>query len=63
MFLYQLTNKIRGLFLAIIIRLGILEVFEKLSPQKKRLIIKKILILDRGTRACFSKTSNYYYSN
>jgi hypothetical protein len=61
--LYQFVNKIRGFLLAIIIRLGILEVLKELDPRKERLIIKKIFILDRGTRACFSKTSNYYYSN
>jgi hypothetical protein len=42
---------------------SILEILEKLSPRKERLIIKKTLILDRGTRVCFNKTSNYYYSN
>jgi hypothetical protein len=45
------------------IRLSILEVLEELSPRKERLITKRILILDRGTRTCFSKTGNYYYSN
>jgi hypothetical protein len=63
MFLYQFVNKIKGFLLAIIIRFSILEVLEKLSPRKERLITKRILMLDRGTRACFSKTSNYYYSN
>jgi hypothetical protein len=63
MFLYQLVNKVRGFFFAIIIGLGILEVLEKLNPRKEKLITKRILILDRGTRVCFSKTSNYYYSN
>jgi hypothetical protein len=63
MFLYQLVNKIRRFLLAIMIGLSILEVFEKLSPRKKRLIIKRILIFDRETRVCFNKTSNYYYSN
>jgi hypothetical protein len=42
---------------------NILEILEEFSPRKKRLITKRILILDRGTRTCFSKTSNYYYSN
>jgi hypothetical protein len=63
MFLYKLVNKVRGFFFAIIIGLGILEVLEKLNPRKERLITKRILILDRGTRVCFSKASNYYYSN
>jgi hypothetical protein len=45
------------------IGLSILEILEELSPRKERLITKKILILDRGTRACFSKAGNYYYSN
>jgi hypothetical protein len=63
MFLYQLINKIKGFLFAIMIKLGILEVLKELSPRKKRLITKRILILDRGIRACFSKTSNYYYSN
>jgi hypothetical protein len=63
MFLYQFVNKIRGFFFAIMIRLSILEVLEKLSLRKKRLITKKILMLDRGTRTCFNKTGNYYYSN
>jgi hypothetical protein len=47
----------------IMIRLNILEIFEKLSLRKERLITKRIFILDRETRVCFSKTSNYYYSN
>jgi hypothetical protein len=47
----------------IIIGLSILKVLEKLSLRKKKLITKRILILDQGTRACFNKTSNYYYSN
>jgi hypothetical protein len=47
----------------IIIGFSILKVFKKLGLRKERFIIKRILILDRGTRACFSKTSNYYYSN
>jgi hypothetical protein len=45
------------------IGLGILEILKKLSPRKERLITKRILILDQGTRVCFNKTSNYYYSN
>jgi hypothetical protein len=45
------------------IRFGILEVLEELNPQKERLITKRILILDRKTRAYFNKTNNYYYSN
>jgi hypothetical protein len=61
--LYQLVNKIRGFLLAIMIRLSILEVLKELNPRKERFIIKRILILDRGTRACFSKAGNYYYSN
>jgi hypothetical protein len=63
MFLHQFVNKIRGFLFAIIIKLNILEIFEKLGPRKERLIIKRIFMLDRGTRACFSKTGNYYYSN
>jgi hypothetical protein len=63
MFLYQLVNKVRGFLLAIMIGLGILEVLEKLNLRKEKLIIKRIFILDRGTRACFNKTGNYYYSN
>jgi hypothetical protein len=63
MFLYQFVNKIKRFLLAIMIGVSILEVFEKLNPRKERLITKRILILDRGTRACFSKTGNYYYSN
>jgi hypothetical protein len=47
----------------IIIRFSILEVLEKLSLRKERFITKKILIFNRGTRTCFNKTSNYYYSN
>jgi hypothetical protein len=61
--LYQLVNKIKGFFLAIMIGFGILEILEKLGLRKEKLIIKRILILDQGTRTCFSKTSNYYYSN
>jgi hypothetical protein len=61
--LYQLVNKVKGFFFAIMIRLGILKVLEKLSSRKEKLITKRILILDRKTRVCFSKTSNYYYSN
>jgi hypothetical protein len=61
--LYQLVNKIKGFLFAIMIGLSILEVLEELSPRKKRLIIKRILILDRETRVYFNKTSNYYYSN
>jgi hypothetical protein len=61
--LYQLVNKVRGLLLAIIIGFSILEVLEELGPRKERLITKRILILDRGTRACFSQAGNYYYSN
>jgi hypothetical protein len=38
---------------------GILKILEKLGPRKEKLITKKILIFDRGTRTCFSKTSNY----
>jgi hypothetical protein len=45
------------------IRLSILEVLEELDPRKKRLITKRIFILNRGIRVCFSKTGNYYYSN
>jgi hypothetical protein len=45
------------------IGLGILEVLKELGPRKERLITKRILILDRGTRTCFNKTNNYYYSN
>jgi hypothetical protein len=63
MFLYQLVNKIKGFFLAIMIGLSILEILKKLSPRKERFIIKRIFILDRGTRVYFNKTSNYYYSN
>jgi hypothetical protein len=63
MFLYQLVNKVRGLLLAIMIGLGILKVLEELGPRKKRFITKKILMLDRGTRVCFSQAGNYYYSN
>jgi hypothetical protein len=63
MFLYQLVNKIRGFFLAIIIGFSILKIFEEFSSRKKRLITKRILILDQETRVCFSKTNNYYYSN
>jgi hypothetical protein len=63
MFLYQLVNKIRGLLLAIIIGFSILEILKKLSPRKERLIIKKILIFNQGTRVCFSQAGNCYYSN
>jgi hypothetical protein len=63
MFLYQLINKVRGLLLAIMIGLSILEILEKFGSRKKRFITKRILILDRGTRTCFNKTGNYYYSN
>jgi hypothetical protein len=63
MFLYQLVNKVKGFFLAIIIGLSILEVLKKLGPRRERLITKRILIFNQGTRVCFSKTSNYYYSN
>jgi hypothetical protein len=45
------------------IGLSILEMFEKLSLQKERFITKRIFMLDRKTRACFSKASNCYYSN
>jgi hypothetical protein len=47
----------------IIIGLSILKILEKLSLRKEKLIIKKIFIFNRKTRICFSKTSNYYYSN
>jgi hypothetical protein len=47
----------------IIIRLSILKIFEELNLRKEKLIIKRIFIFDRGTKTCFSKTSNYYYSN
>jgi hypothetical protein len=61
--LYQLVNKIKGFFLAIIIGFNIFEIFEKLNPRKEKLIIKRILILDQGTRVCFNQAGNYYYSN
>jgi hypothetical protein len=61
--LYQFINKIRGFLLAIMIGFGILEIFEEFDPRKEKLITKRTLILNRGTRTCFSKTSNYYYSN
>jgi hypothetical protein len=47
----------------IIIGFSILEVLEKLNLRKEKFITKRIFILDRGTRVCFSKTSNYYYFN
>jgi hypothetical protein len=42
---------------------SILEVLEELGPRKERLITKRIFIFDRGTKTCFNKTGNYYYSN
>ena len=61
--MYQFVNKIKGFLLAIMIGFSILEVLKELNPRKKRLITKRIFIFDRGTRVCFSKTGNYYYSN